>query len=204
MPRRLLARTGLSIALALAAMSGAAAQAAPPGGTTDTGGIIIDTPWTRATPGGAKVGAGYMTIINHGDSADRLVNGTSQIAERVEIHNITMDGGVMRMRKLEDGLGLAPKSVTELKPGGYHIMFIGLKKPITKGDQIALSLTFEKAGTIAVTLPAAGIGASQPPGGAGGAGAAAGSRSGAIGSHSVAAGSSSGTPAAGSHSGHGK
>lgn len=189
------ARIGLYLAVILAALGGAAAQTSDR--TTAAGNLIIDTPWTRATPGGSKVAAGYMTIINRGETADRLLSGASGIADRIEIHTMTMEGGVMRMRELEEGLALAPKSVTELKPGGYHIMFIGLEKPITKGDEIPLSLTFATAGKVDLFLPAAGIGAKQAPGAPSGAGAAAGSRSGAAGSHS-------GVPAAGSHAGQTK
>lgn len=157
------------------------------------GQLLIDQAWTRATPGGAKVGAGYMSIINSGETADRLVAGKSDIAERVEIHTMTMEGGVMRMRKLTAGLVLAPKSITELKPGGYHVMLIGLKRSIAEGEAIPLELTFEKAGTAEVVLEAAAIGAQSPPGKPAGAGDAAGS-------HSGVAGSRSGRNAAGSRS----
>lgn len=179
MMQRGVAGLGLALAILAITMSGGVAKAAD---AIEAGQLLIDQAWTRATPGGAKVGAGYMSIINRGEAADRLVAGKSDIAERVEIHTMTMDGGVMRMRQLKEGLVLAPKSITELKPGGYHIMFIGLKKAIKQGDSIALQLTFEKAGTVDLTLAAAAIGAKSPPSKPPGAGEAAGSRSGAAGS----------------------
>ena len=194
---RQLARTAGLALLIVTTPLGAAIGAEATAISIEAGDLLIDTPWTRATPGGAKVGAGYMSIDNRGDVAERLVSGKSYVAARVEIHTKTMDGGVMRMRQLKDGLVLAPKSITELKPGGYHIMFFGLKLSIAKGDTVALELTFEKAGTVALALSAAAIGAKSPPGKPAGAGEAAGSRSGAAGSN-AGAGSQSGSAAAGS------
>ncbi|MBU2532574.1 MAG: copper chaperone PCu(A)C [Alphaproteobacteria bacterium] len=130
------------------------------------GNLIIDTPWTRATPGGAKVGAGYMAIINTAGEVDRLTGAASPIAERVEVHSMSMDNGVMRMRRIDEGLEIKPRSVTALKPGGYHLMFIGLKKKIAEGDEIPVELTFEKAGTVDLKLTAAAIGAMKPAGAA--------------------------------------
>ncbi len=194
--RQLARAAGLALLIGSVACSGAAAEEkiVP---TVEAGDLLIDTPWTRATPGGAKVGAGYMTIVNRSEAADRLVAGKSDIAERVEIHTMTMEGGVMRMRELKDGLVLAPKSITELKPGGYHVMLIGLKKAIAKGDKVAVQLTFEKAGSVDLTFTAAAIGAKSPPGRPADAGAAGGSRSGSAGSD-AGAGSHSGQGAAGS------
>ena len=146
------------------------------GNDTRAGDLVIEAPWTRATPGGAKVGAGYLSIVNTGKEDDRLKAAVSLIAERVEIHTMTMDGGVMRMRRLEDGLVLKAQSVTELRPGGFHIMFIGLKKPIKKGEKLPLQLQFDKAGNIDVVMTAAAIGATKSP--HGGIGAAGGSNSG--------------------------
>ena len=188
MMQQRLADLGLALVMLATAISGAVAKGAD---AVEAGQLLIEQAWTRATPGGAKVGAGYMSIINHGNAADRLIAGESEIAERVEIHTMTMENGVMRMRQLKEGLVLAPKSITELKPGGYHLMLIGLKKAIKQGDSIALQLTFEKAGTVDLTLAAAAIGAKSPPGEPAGAGEAAGSRSGGAGSDHNAAGSRS-------------
>lgn len=144
------------------------------------GQLVIEAPWTRATPGGAKVGVGYVAIANLSEEEDRLRTARSPIAERVEIHAMMMNGGVMRMRELKQGLLLKPRAITELRPGGYHLMLIGLKRPIKEGDELALELTFEKAGTAKLSMLAAGIGATKSP--YGGIGAAGGSNSGTAGS----------------------
>ena len=156
------------------------------------GNLVIESPWSRATPGGAKVGVGYLAIVNIGNKSDRLTAATSPIAERVEIHSTRMDGGVMRMRKINDGLELKPQEVTEFKPGGLHLMFIGLKQPIKKGDKLPVRLTFAGAGQVDLTFVAAAIGARSGPKSPG-LDAAAGSRSGVTGtSQPNGQGSSSG------------
>ena len=168
------------------------------------GKLVIETPWTRATPGGAKVGAGYLAIINTGDTPDRLVSASTPIAERIEIHEMSMANGIMRMRPLDSGLELKPQTVTELKPGGYHLMFIGLKQPITTGDKFTVDVKFEQAGDIELTFEAAGIGATQAPGslvGVPGGSASGGSHSGSHSGSEPHQGSTSGQPAQGSQSG---
>ena len=127
------------------------------------GNLVIETPWSRATPGGAKLGVGYFAVVNIGDKPDKLLGATIPIAERVEIHATSMQGGVMRMRQIEGGLELKAQEVTELKPGGVHLMFIGLKKPIVKGERLPVRLTFEIAGKVDLTFIAAGIGARRAP-----------------------------------------
>lgn len=123
------------------------------------GEIQIGHPWTRATPPAAKVAGAFMSFTNEGGAADRLVGGTSPIAERVEIHTMEMAGGVMKMRPLADGLEVAAGAKVELAPGGIHIMLIGLKQPIAEGDKVPLTLTFEKGGDIEVELAADKMGA---------------------------------------------
>lgn len=114
------------------------------------GELLVDHPWSRATPGGAKVAGGFMTIRNSGKDADRLVGGTFEASGIVEIHEMKMDGGVMKMRALEKGLEIKPGQSVELKPGGYHVMFIDLKRPLKEGESVKGELVFEKAGRIAV------------------------------------------------------
>lgn len=114
------------------------------------GDLQIDHPWSRATPGGAKVAGGFMTIRNNGKDSDRLVGGTFDASGIVEIHEMKMDGGVMKMRALELGLEIKPGQSVELKPGGYHVMFIDLKRPLKEGESVKGELVFEKAGRIAV------------------------------------------------------
>ncbi|ODA65998.1 hypothetical protein A7A08_03142 [Methyloligella halotolerans] len=128
------------------------------------GDLKIDRPWSRATPGGAEVGAGYLKIENKGEEADRLTGGSTPIADALEIHSMTMEGDMMKMRKL-DGLDIPAGGSVALKPGGNHIMFIGLKEPIEKGKPFTATLTFEKAGEVEVEFNVEGIGAKAPEGG---------------------------------------
>lgn len=116
--------------------------------------IKVEAPWARPTPGRAKNGAAFMTLVNTGDAADSLVSATSDVADRTEVHAHIMDGGVMRMRKV-DGIEVVPGSPTVLKPGGLHVMFLGLKKPLKVGETVAVTLTFEKAGKVDVRIPVA-------------------------------------------------
>ncbi|MCY0094237.1 copper chaperone PCu(A)C [Hoeflea ulvae] len=114
------------------------------------GELMIDHPVARATPPNAPVSGGYMTIHNAGAEADRLVSGEAAFAGRVEIHEMTMDGEVMKMRQLVDGLEVPAGGEVVLKPGGYHIMFIGLEQQLTKGEKYPVTLVFEKAGSVDV------------------------------------------------------
>ena len=123
------------------------------------GEIQIGHPWTRATPPAAKVAGAFMSFTNEGGTADRLVGGSSPIAEKVEIHTMEMTGGIMKMRPLADGLEVPAGAKVELAPGGFHVMLIGLKQPIVEGDKVPLTLTFEKGGDIEVELAADKMGA---------------------------------------------
>jgi copper(I)-binding protein len=124
------------------------------------GALKIDHPWSRATPGGAKVGGGYLTIENTGATADRLVSiSAPAIAGRAEIHEMAVTNGVMTMRPLDGGVAIAPGGRVEFKPGGYHIMFMELKQPLKQGDSIKGSLTFEKAGSVEIEFKVEAIGA---------------------------------------------
>ena len=128
------------------------------------GSLHIVHPWARATPKGASVGGGYMTITNNGTAPDRLIGGSSPIADRFEVHEMsTDDKGVMRMRMLKDGLEIKPGQTVELKPGGLHIMLVDLKQPMNEKDRVKGTLIFEKAGTVEVEYAVVAVGAS--PGG---------------------------------------
>ena len=124
------------------------------------GSIAIDHPWTRATPKNAPVAGGYLKITNTGTAPDRLTGGSVEVAKRFEIHEMKMDGGVMKMRELTDGLDIAPGATVELKPGSYHIMMMNLSRPLTKGEKVKGSLTFEKAGKVDVEFAVEAIGGS--------------------------------------------
>jgi copper(I)-binding protein len=145
----------LALALALA-LSAAPAFAQE----SKAGDITIEKPWARATPKGAEVGAGYLTIHNTGATPDRFTGGTADFAN-VEVHEMSMVGGVMKMRELKDGLAIPAHGTVTLAPNGYHIMFTGLKQPLTKGSVAKATLTFEHAGAIPVEFPVQGVGASS-------------------------------------------
>jgi hypothetical protein len=126
--------------------------------TSTSNPISIEQPWARATPTGARTGAAYLTIINHGPTADRLIGASTPLAEKVQFHQESDDNGVMRMRELpvvEIGLGA---SVT-FKPGATHIMMVGLKQQLKEGQTFSLVLQFEKAGRIDLQIPIAKAGA---------------------------------------------
>jgi periplasmic copper chaperone A len=114
------------------------------------GDLVITPPWSRATPAGAKVAGGFMTITNNGKTADRLIGGSAELANVFEVHEMSMKDGVMQMRALDKGLEIKPGETVELKPGGYHIMFIDIKKPFAEGEKVKGFLTFERAGRVEV------------------------------------------------------
>ncbi len=132
------------------------------------GPIKIEQPWTRATPGGAKVAGGFMKITNTGTTPDRLVSATADISGVVELHEMTMVDGIMKMRALGNGIELKPGQSMELKPGSYHVMFIDLKSPVVKERPVKAVLKFEQAGDIEVEFKVEPIGARAPAGGGGG------------------------------------
>ncbi|ABE40094.1 protein of unknown function DUF461 [Rhodopseudomonas palustris BisB5] len=157
-----LIRTFASVA-AVSLLSVAAVQAAE----IKAGDLVITEAWSRATPGGAKVAGGFLTIDNKGAAADRLVSATADVAGKVEVHEMSMDNGVMKMRLLDKGLSIEPGKTVKLAPGGYHIMLLDLKGPLKEGEKVPVTLQFEKAGKVPVTLDVAGVGA-KAPGDAGG------------------------------------
>jgi periplasmic copper chaperone A len=126
------------------------------------GSIEISRPWTRATPPTAQAGGGFLAITNTGSAPDRLIAAKSPAADKVEVHEMKMDGSVMRMRELEKGLEIPPGATVELKPGGFHVMFMGLKAPFAKDSKVPLTLVFEKAGSIDLELPVEAMGAGAP------------------------------------------
>ena len=114
------------------------------------GSIEIKHPWARATPKGATIAGGFMKLLNTGTAPDRLVGGTNANSEKFEIHETAMDNGVMKMRPLPNGLEIKPGETVELKPGSYHLMFVGVKEPFEKGKRVKGTLQFEKAGSVDV------------------------------------------------------
>lgn len=128
------------------------------------GDLVITQAWSRATPKGAKIGGAYLTIENKGSTADRLVGGSADAAGKVEIHEMTMTNGVMKMRPVEKGLEIDPGKTVKLSPGGYHMMLMDLKTPLKQGDKLPITLEFEKAGKVTVSFDVESVGA-QGPGG---------------------------------------
>jgi len=126
------------------------------------GTLQIVHPWTRATPASAMAGGGYVTLINKGGAADRLVSVRSAAADKVEIHEMKMDGNIMRMRELADGLELPAGATVTLMPGGYHIMFMGLKAPFQEDGRVPVTLVFENAGPIDLEFVVEAMGTTQP------------------------------------------
>ena len=150
----------IAIAAALAVVFAAPARAED----AKAGDLVITQAWSRATPVGAKVAGAYLTVENKGATADRLVGGSGDVAGRVEIHEMAMDNGVMKMRPLDKGLVIEPGKTVKLAPGGFHLMLLDLKTQFKQGDKVPVTLEFEKAGKVRLTLDVQGVGA-QAPGG---------------------------------------
>ncbi|WP_455476045.1 copper chaperone PCu(A)C [Bartonella sp. B17] len=127
------------------------------------GNIEIIDPWTRETPKGIKVSSGYLYIINHGNTPDRLIAVSANNVETTEIHSVAVANNIMKMKKMHEGIEIPGNGEATLKPGGNHIMFMGISKPFKKGNKISAKLTFEKAGTIDIYFEVSTLGATYPP-----------------------------------------
>lgn len=146
-------RTLLATASLLAALPAAAQE-------YRAGDIVIEQPWSRAA-GANATGAGFLTIRNTGAAPDRLLSASSPIAGRVELHTMSMDGGVMRMRPVEI-IPVPAGGTVQLAPGGLHIMLVGLAQPLVQGGRAPLTLRFERAGEVRVELAVQAAGARAP------------------------------------------
>jgi copper(I)-binding protein len=154
-------------ALAYAALLSTVLAAPAEAQEVKAGDLVIAQPWTRATPGGARIGGAFLTIENRGSSPDRLVGATADIAGKVELHEMKTANGVMTMRPSEGGMTIEPGKTVKLAPGGYHLMLFDLKSPLKQGDKVPVTLQFEKAGKVTVSLDVQGVGAPGPGGHAG-------------------------------------
>src|SRR3984893_10466974 len=130
------------------------------------GDLVITQAWSRATPGGAKVAGGYLTIENKGSAPDRLIGGSADVADKVQVHEMATSNGVMTMRPLDKGLSIGPGKTVKLGPGGHHLMLLGLKSPLKQSDKVPVTLEFEKAGKVKLSLDVQGVGAQAPAGAA--------------------------------------
>jgi copper(I)-binding protein len=124
--------------------------------------IQIDNPWTRATAPGAAVAGGYMVIRNAGVAGDRLVSASSPAAAKVELHVHINDNGVMKMREVR-GYDVPAKSSFDLRPGGAHLMFVDIKRPLKEGDKLPVKLKFEKAGEVSAEFLVGSLGQAAAP-----------------------------------------
>ncbi|SFR76123.1 hypothetical protein SAMN05216203_2844 [Marinobacter daqiaonensis] len=137
--------TALTLAGSLAPVSAGASEYV-------SGDVVIKQPWSRPTPPGTPVGVGYMTIHNRGEQAVTLVSGESPVAERVTIHESVMQDGLMKMRPLRGGLGIPPGATIELRPHSYHLMLEQLSSPLREGEQVPLTLTFDRVEPVSLEL----------------------------------------------------
>jgi copper(I)-binding protein len=133
--------TSFCIALA-ACIAGASARAEE----VKAGDLVISQAWSRATPNGAKIGTGYFTIENKGTTADKLVGVSGEVSDKIEVHEMSMNNGVMKMRPVDGGLTIDPGKTVKLAPNGYHLMIMDLKSPLKQGGKVPVTLEFEKAG----------------------------------------------------------
>ncbi|CAA2143569.1 copper chaperone PCu(A)C [Hyphomicrobium sp. ghe19] len=147
----------------LAGLAAALAPALAEAHEVTVKGVTVAHPWARATPEGQKVGAAFAEIKTDKDTSDRLIGVSSPVAANGEVHSMTMEGDVMKMRRL-DGIDLKPGQSLVLKPMADHIMLLGLKEPLKEGDLVKLTLTFEKAGPIEVEGTVEAPGAMGPHG----------------------------------------
>ena len=151
MIRKLIAAAALS-SIAILAGCQASPEANAPAAEAAASSIALTDPWSRETAEGQNAGGAFMTIANTGTAADRLTGGSTPVAARVEIHTMTMENDVMRMRQLEDGLEIPAGGEVTLKPGSFHVMLMDLKQPLKAGDTVPLTLTFKGATTVETEL----------------------------------------------------
>jgi len=152
------------LASVVAAMTGAFALIGPSARADEVraGDLVITQAWSRATPKGAKIGGSYLTIENKGTTPDKLIGASSDAAGSIQVHEMSMTNGMMKMRPVEGGLTIDPGKTVKLAPGGYHLMMMDLKNPLKQGDKLPITLDFEKAGKVQVTFDVMGVGAQGP------------------------------------------
>lgn len=155
--KRIFSAAAMAAALLFAAPAGAQAPATVTAGTLELSGAF-----TRATLPNAPVGGGYVTITNTGGEADRLVAAASPVAGDVQIHEMKMEGDIMKMAELPDGIEIPAGETLVLTPGGFHLMFMQLNTALVEGTTIPVTLTFEKAGVVEILLSVEGIAARAP------------------------------------------
>jgi periplasmic copper chaperone A len=151
-----------SFFLPLAALTSAVVAAPVIAQAYRVGDVTVSQAWSRETAPGQQVGGAFMTITNRSKVADRLVSGSSSQASEVQVHTVSIDGGVMRMRQLVDGLEIPAGGTVMLRPGSFHIMLIGLRQPLARGSHVPVTLRFSQAGRVTVRLAVQAIGSTGP------------------------------------------
>ena len=126
------------------------------------GSLEIREPWSRATPKGAATAVGYMTITNNGTESERLIGGSVDFASSLQLHSMTMEDGVSKMRELK-AVEIGPGQTLKFEPGGSHVMFVGLNRPLSQGDRVKGTLIFEHSGTIEIEYDVEALGAHNGP-----------------------------------------
>lgn len=144
--------------LAVGALNGPPAQSQE----IKLGDLVILQPWSRAAPRGAETASSYLTIENKGTTADRLVGGSTDVAEKLQIEQISAIGGAMTVNPVDGGLGISPGEKVVLAPGGYRLALMKLKSPLKKGTKVPMTLQFEKAGQVTVPFDVLGPAAKGP------------------------------------------
>lgn len=157
--RTLLLAIAASLALTLAAVAAArVGPAAAEAAAVVAGDLEITAYRVKAMLPNQPTGGGFLTITNKGQAADRLISATSPAAGTVEIHTMEVVNDVMTMRPVEGGLEIPAGATVELKPGGFHLMFMMVGEPFKEGGAVPVTLEFEKAGKVELTLPVVGLG----------------------------------------------
>ena len=128
------------------------------------GSITIDHPWARVTAEGQSAGGGFMIIRNTGQQADILLGGSTPVAREVQVHEMAMTDGMMRMQQLRAGLSIPAGGTVELRPGSFHIMFMGLRQPLVAGTRVPVTLRFRRAGTVRVDFTVQAMGGTPAAG----------------------------------------
>lgn len=155
--RSMVAIAGFVLGLGLAAPLAGAADA------VSVKGVTVAQAWARATPGGAKIGAAYLTIAADAATSDELLAASSDAAGRTELHTHIMEGDVMKMRAV-DKVEIGKGATVLFQPSGYHVMLIDLKQPLKQGDKVKLTLKFKNAGDVAAVADVEPLGAKGPHG----------------------------------------
>lgn len=140
-----------AVAISLCALSSLAVHAQHDHAAAKAGDISILQPWARASVAGQSASGGFLVLDNKG-SDDRLLSASAAVADQVELHTMKMEGEMMKMMKVE-GIDVPAGKTTELKPGGFHVMFINLKAPLKEGTTIPVKLKFRNAGEVTVDMP---------------------------------------------------